>query len=557
MKTKLLFTAQLIVSFFVVNAQDSRIWATYYGGAGNNQSHSVATDAFGNVYQAGYTDSIIPDSGGFQNSFGGGNHDAFLIKFDAEGNRLWATFYGGTDSEWGNSVATDALGNVYLAGSTHSSNGIASGGFKSVYSGGGDAFLAKFDANGNRLWATYYGGSAIEYGTSVATDAAGNVYLSGRTSSNSDISSVGFQNAYGGGEDAFLVKFDAAGNRLWATYYGGQDSESQYWDRLAIDPSGNVYLGASTYSTSGIASGGFQNTYGGGGDAFLVKFDASGNRLWATYYGANETDYGFSIAIDAWSNVYLAGLTYNSTGIASGGFQNAYGGGGDAFLVKFDASGNRLWSTYYGGAGSEMAHSVATDAFGNVYLAGETTSLDNIASGGFQDIYGGGTWDAFLAAFSPSGTRLCATYYGGENDEYNEGSTIAIDNSGNVFMGGATSSYFEIASGGFQNTNGGWYDFYLAKFTSCKFSSINESKVLLLSTAYPNPFTSFTTIEVNDQSITAFEFILHDALGREVRRQQVIGSTLTLYREELQSGIYVYTVTAKDKPPARGKVILD
>ncbi|MFH1004504.1 MAG: SBBP repeat-containing protein, partial [Bacteroidota bacterium] len=334
--------------------------------------------------------------GGFQNTFGG-VWDAFLVKFDANGNRLWATYYGGTAQDYGNSVTTDASGNVYMAGHTFSTSGIASGGFQNTFGGNRDAFLVKFDANGNRLWATYYGGTAQDHDNSVTTDASGNVYMAGITQSTSGIASEGFQNIFGGYSDTFLVKFDANGNRLWATYYGGTNGD--YGTSVTTDASGNVYMAGYTSSASGIASGGFQNTYGGGNDdAFLVKFDANGNRLWATYYGGTSEDYVNSVTTDASGNVYMAGTTTSTSGIASGGFQNTLGGGFDAFLVKFNANGNRLWATYYGGTAQDNGYSVTTDASGNVYMAGSTGSISGITSCGFQNTLGGYS-DAFLVRF--------------------------------------------------------------------------------------------------------------------------------------------------------------
>ena len=470
MLLKLLFIAQF------ASAQNSRIWATYYGQVNAAEGFSVATDAAGNVYLAGITnDSTGIAAGGFQDTLGGGI-DGFLVKFDASGNRLWATYYGGLYQDQVFSVATDAAGNVYLAGTTSSPTGIASGGFQdTLLAAAGDAFLVKFDANGNRLWATYYGGSIGATGNSVATDAAGNVYLAGTTADSTGIASGGFQNTCGGGQDAFLVKFDTNGNRLWATYYGGSGAE--WGNSVATDAAGNVYLAGTTTSTDSIAAGGFKNIFGRGfWDSFLVKFDANGNRLWATYYGG-MFDNGNSVATDAAGNVYLAGTTTDSTGIASGGFQNTFGGGldllyGDAYLVKFDANGNRLWATYYGGSGDEIGNSVATDAAGNVYLAGLTGSYDSIASGGFLDTFYGDntlTSDLFLVKFDANGNRQCASYYPAIPKTVVL-TGLALDAAGNVYMGASTDSTTGIASGGFQNTYGGdgtWWDADLIKFTSC------------------------------------------------------------------------------------------
>ncbi len=337
----------------------------------------------------------------------------FINSF-SQNTRLWATYYGGISSDNANAITTDALGNVYLVGTTQSSTNVSFSGFQNIFGGGSDAFLVKFDAGGNRLWATYYGGTGLEQGITVVTDVNGNVYLAGVTDSPTNISFGGFQNTFAGGAcDAFLVKFDAiTGNRLWATYYGGIGADYGYG--LATDGSGNVYL-AGHIDTPGIniASGGFQNTFGGGSaDAFLAKFDAVGARLWATYYGGLSDDKANSITTDATGNVYLVGTTTSQTDIASGGFQNTFAGGVDAFIVKFNTSGMRLWSSYYGSIDNEWGYSIVTDAFSNVYIAGETTGFSNIASGGFQNIFGGGatgTADAFLVKFDALGNRLWAT----------------------------------------------------------------------------------------------------------------------------------------------------
>jgi len=134
---------------------------------------------------------------------------------------------------------------------------------------------------------------------------------------------------------------------LWATYYGG--SNNDIGNFTAVDGSGNVYLAGQTESTNAIASGGHQNTYGGGNiDAFLVKFNSAGTLLWGTYYGGSNNDVGYSTAVDGSGNVYLSGFTSSSNAIASGGHQNTFGGSGDAFLAKFNSAGTLLWGTYYG-----------------------------------------------------------------------------------------------------------------------------------------------------------------------------------------------------------------
>jgi len=388
--------------------------------------------------------------------------------------RIWGTYYGGTEDDRGNSCAVDASGNVYLAGTTNSTTAIASGGHDNTIGGGVDdydAFLVKLNASGVRQWATYYGGTGYGQGNSCAVDVSGNVFLAGRTNSNTAIASGGHQNTYGGVGDAFLVKFDASGVRQWATYYGGTGDD--YGRSCTVDASGSAYLAGITTSTTAIGSGGHQNMIGSVAryDAFLVKFNASGVRQWATYCGGADDDYGNSCAVDASGNVYLVGNSTSSTSIASGGHQNTYGGGtfvfGDAFLVKFDTSGLRQWGTYYGGTGADAGSSCAVDGSGNVYLAGFTTSTTSIGSGGHQNTYGGGTNDAFLVKFDTSGLRQWGTHYGGTGAD--AGSFCAVDASGNVYLAGETNtnSTTAIGFGGHQNTYGGGdYDAFLVKFNA-------------------------------------------------------------------------------------------
>ena len=201
-----------------------RIWATYYGGIDDDQARSVVVDTGGDVYLAGDAKSTMAIANeGYQENYGGGNWDAFLVKFNSAGVRQWGTYYGGTSDDSGRSCAVDAQGNVYLAGWTESDSAIAYQGFENAFVGGYvQAFLVKLDSGGVRQWATYYGGTGDDYGNSCAVDGSGNVFLAGFTSSPDSISFNGHQDTKGGGlNDAFLVKFNASGERQWATYYGG------------------------------------------------------------------------------------------------------------------------------------------------------------------------------------------------------------------------------------------------------------------------------------------------------------------------------------------------
>ena len=204
--------------------------------------------------------------------------DAFLVKFNSSGVRQWGTYYGGTGDDKGRSCATDASGNIYLSGYTRSTSGIATTGAHQTTYGGAtdDAFLVKFNSSGVRQWGTYYGGTSDDNGYSCATDASGNIYLSGYTRFN-------FRNCHNrcspnhiwrGLDDAFLVKFNSSGVRQWGTYYGGTGNDIGY--SCATDASGNIYLSGHTPSTSWNCHNRCSpnHIWRGNYDAFLVKFDA-------------------------------------------------------------------------------------------------------------------------------------------------------------------------------------------------------------------------------------------------------------------------------------------
>ncbi len=545
-----------IICSYSLFSQDNVMWSTYYGTTGNGDGIGLtATDASGNVYLAGKTNSWTGiASGGFQNTGGGGFSDAFLVKFDATGNRLWATYYGGGSSDYGMALAVDSLGNIYLAGYTSSTTGIASGGFQNTYGGGSDdAFLVKFDSNGNRIWGTYYGGSAYDYGLGVAIDSSGNVYLSGTTASTSGIASGGFQNTFGGGlVDSYVVKFNSNGARLWATYCGGTSDDRNHG--AATDFNGNVYIAGETGSSSGIASGGFQNTYAGGSyDAYLVKYNSSGNRLWGTYYGGigSWIEYGNDVATDLSGNVYLIGYTGCHNGISFNGFQNTCGGGvSEAFFVKFDSVGTRIWASWYGGTANEEGYGVATDPSGNVYITGITGSATNISSGGFQNTPAGG-YDGFLAKFDSSGNRLCATYFGGTASDYFY--TNPSYRSGYVYAGGETSSSSGIALSGFQNTLSTATDAFLTKFTTtCLTTSLSESENISSINIYPNPSNGKFYL----QGITTGEIEIYNTLGEKIFSQKIVSDETQIYLNNQPKGIYFLLLTQDNKNFATDKLII-
>jgi hypothetical protein len=308
MTTVIVAISSFAVITIPVSAQPVEVWNVTWGGTGDDYGFATATGD--SVYLAGYTDS-----------FGAGNADAFLNKYDNDGNLLWNVTWGGTGDDYGFATATGD--SVYLAGTTDSFG-----------AGSGDAFLNKYDNDGNLLWNVTWGGTGWDDGYATAT-GDDSVYLAGYTDS------------FGaGGVDAFLNKYDNDGNLLWNVTWGGTEDD----------------VGWATATGDSVYLAGYTDSFGAGArDAFLNKYDNDGNLLWNVTWGGTGKDYGWATATG--DSVYLAGST------------NSFGAGGvDAFLNKYDNDGNLLWNVTWGGTGWDYGFATATGD-NSVYLAGETTSF--------------------------------------------------------------------------------------------------------------------------------------------------------------------------------------
>jgi hypothetical protein len=465
-----------------------RTWATYYGGGswggtsfnGWDEGNGTGTDINGNVYICGSTSSNtnIATSGTFQTNIGTSAANsatvAFLAKFNSSGSRLWGTYYG-----YGNGIgptltpgqvigldcASDAMGNVYLTGYAGycticaSTNGYQTG------PQNGAAFLAKFDSNGQRLWGTYYGGPTT-VAENCAVDANNNVYISGVTSSATNISSSsGQQNSLGGAKDGFLAKFNSAGARLWATYYGGTGNDSI---RGLVAINGAVIISGTTWSSNNIATiSGFQpNLLGSGPNAFLAKIDSNGQRDWGTYFGQAET-WGNGCEAEQNGSLYIVGKT-NAGGLATPGVsQQTSGGMLDGFLAKFDNNGSRVWTTYLGGISNDLLNGCAVDnsGGGKIFVYGQAYSSDNIVTPGAYRIKfpANATAASVFAEFDSLGQKKWATYYGFYSMRYNGCSA----SNGAVYFLGTSPTYETSTPGSHQPIPGGNPDAYLVKFSDC------------------------------------------------------------------------------------------
>jgi hypothetical protein len=333
-------------------------------------------------------------------------------------------------------------------------------------------WLADYDRNQSLIidplvYSTYLGGSDEELAAAIAVDASGNAYVTGRAwSTDYDITPGAFQTTKAGLFDVFVTKLNATGTSLvYSTYIGGTSSDWGY--SIAVDDSGHAYVTGSTSGIYVITPGAFQTGFGGGAwDVFVTKLNATGTALiYSTYIGGGGNESGQSIAIDDSGNAHVTGSAEAGYPMTPGAFQTTNGGFTDVFVTKLNPSGNALvYSTFIGGAGEEIGHSIAIDSSGNAYVAGRTSSTDyDITPGAFQTSYGGGLWDVFVTQLNATGTAIIySTYIGGS--DYDIGYSITVNGNGNAHVAGRTASAnYDITSGAFQTTYEGGGDAFVSK----------------------------------------------------------------------------------------------
>jgi len=430
---------------------DPLLASTYLGGPYEDCGKSIAVDAEGNVFVAGETlSSEFPTTPGAYRTSRTGNTDVFVSKFNSGLiNLLASTFLGGAlNHERTCSIATDAGGNVYVAGSTYSTDfPTTRGTYDAARNGRWDIFVSKFN-NGltNLLASTFLGGNADEYGYSIAIDADGNVYLTGETLSPGFPATPGvYDTSYSGGYyDAFVSKFNRGLTSLLAsTFLGGGSGDNGR--AIAVDGAGNVFVTGNTCSKDFPATpDAYDTSYNGGNDDVFVSKLSNGltNLLASTFLGGYSNDHATAIAIDTGGNVYVTGETVSPNfPTTDGAYATTYKRGSkDVFVSKFNNQLTSLpASTLLGGHAHDYGKAVAIDAGGNVYVAGSTGSADFPITPGAYDTTSNGGSDIFVSKFNSGLTNLLmSTFQGGSRPDF--GNSIAVTAAGYVYVTGETLS---------------------------------------------------------------------------------------------------------------------
>jgi hypothetical protein len=301
------------------------------------------------------------------------------------------------------------------------------------------------------VYSTYFGGSSDDTGFGIAADTNGNAYITGLTSSANFPTSNALYPSNGGNDDVFVVKLDSTGQPVYSTYIGGSDID--YARSITVDNSGNVYMTGVAHSANfPITTGAYQQSKNTGDDAFVIKLNSTGSSLvFSTFIGGNGNEFGNSITTDADNNVYITGYTGSSDFPTINAIQTTNPGNStQAFVSKLNSTGTALiYSTYLGGTGGNVGRGIAVDSSGNATIVGDTGSTDFPIYMAYQPAIanGYGILDGFVSKLNASGTSfIYSTYLGGAN--YDQALGVAVDNAGNAYVTGVTSSTnFPMATG--------------------------------------------------------------------------------------------------------------
>jgi hypothetical protein len=312
------------------DADGNKLWEKTFGGIRDDRGHSVQQTSDGGFILLGWTES-----------FDAREADVWLVKTDASGNIEWDRTFGGSDRDKGSSVQQTSDGGFILVGYT-----------ESFGAGWADVWLIKTDADGNKLWEKTFGGSGLDSGSSVQQTSDGGFILVGTTTS------------FGaGGFDVWLIKTDADGNKLWEKTFGGSGRD---W-------------GSSVQQTSdgGFIIVGYTASFGAG-DVWLIKTDANGNKQWDRTFGGSDWDEGWSVQQTSDGGFIIVGWTWS------------FGAGwADVWLIKTDANGNKQWDRTFGGSDWDWGFSVQQTSDGGFIIVGATES------------FGAGDYDVLLIKSRP------------------------------------------------------------------------------------------------------------------------------------------------------------
>jgi hypothetical protein len=440
------------------------VFSSYLGGGMFDSVTALRSDAAGNTYVGGWTESTdFPVANAYRGS-NAGRIDGFLAKINASGQLVYATYIGGSNEDRVQALAVDAAGNLIAAGLTSSTDFPKQSAAFATHGGARDAFLLKLNSAGNQLvFSTYFGGAGHDSALAVALDPSGNIAVAGETASpNFPLAAPALTCRTG--TNGFVSRFSSAGALQFSTCLGGTADDRI--KGIATSADGAIHVTGATLSSDFPVVSAYQSARSGAMDAIYAKFSSQGNLLVATYLGGSggsdlSEESGYGVAIDSSGRAWVAGVTPSTDfPLRSTGHQTVYGGGlSDAFVAIIGGNGVPEWASYIGGSGADAA--MAIDASGTTIAIAGTTNSNNLPVVRPTQATRAGEYDAFWGIYNTSGNALTyLSYLGGAGSD----SALAVNVSAGILVtGGSTLSGNFIVSGAIQNNNPGGFGGFVSR----------------------------------------------------------------------------------------------
>jgi Beta-propeller repeat len=458
----------------------------YIAGSYETVAYAIGHDANGLVYIGGSTQCTdLTLAGKPYQSTEGGDQDLFLAivnpKLSGSAQVIYSTYIGGDLEETFGAMTVNSSGDVFMTGSTQSSNFPVVNAYQTTLassSSEANAFVLRFNASQALTYSTYYGGNGPDAGTAITVSPTnGHVWIAGNTQSTNLPVSTGFQNTLIGVQNMFLADFDVLGSGtssfVYAIYIGGTHWDEAYG--IAAAPDGTIWLAAGTYSPDIWIQGDvFQAHYGGNGDGYVAHIGPTLGKnalLYASFLGGSQNDEITSMALDPSGNLLLSGYTLSSDfPVTSTAFQTMYGGNTDAFITVLDtaaktAKAELVYSTYFGGSEPDAAMALTEDPSGKLYVSGYTESPGLPSTLGALEADYDDSVDAFGLKLDPSKSGAAGidyfTYLGSDGTQVAYG--VDFDSSGDMYLVGYSTSNILSHVGGIArpNNTGDWDAFVI------------------------------------------------------------------------------------------------
>ncbi|HEU4444424.1 MAG TPA: SBBP repeat-containing protein [Nitrososphaeraceae archaeon] len=381
-----------IANIHFANAQQIE-FIVQFGTSDIDSAEDVFADSSGGVYVVGFTDDTLPD----QTSEG--DRDAFIRKYDSDGDEIWTRQFGTSDLDEATGVSADSSGGVYVVGDTDGSLP------DQPNEGSLDAFIRKYDSDGDEIWTRQFGTSLQDNAVAVSADSSGGVYVvgitfgvfEGETSASEDPDIF----------DIFIRKYDSDGDEIWTRQFGTSDdsiAEDVFADSSGVYVVGSVDDALPDQTSEGLV------------DAFIRKYDSDGDEIWTRQFGTSGRDAAEGVSADS-SGVYVVGFTE----------QEDAEGVDDAFIRKYDSDGDEIWIRQFGTSFNDNANAVSADSSG-IYVAGVT-------DGSFPDETSEGDFDIFVRKYNSDGDEIWTQQFGSSEFDITNG--VSVDTSG-VYVAGET-----------------------------------------------------------------------------------------------------------------------